>query len=172
MTEVSKLKFRIEPLDKKHDRTAFSCGNTPLDRYLHEQAGQDQRRNVAASFVLTEVNKRIVFGYYTLSAFSVNLGDLPQNMARKLARYPNVPTTLIGRLVVDLKSHGQRFGEFLLMDALYRCLYHANEVASFAVVVDAIDDQARAFYEHYDFLPLPRHRNRLFLPMQTIGQLF
>ena len=94
--------WRIQPLAKHHDRAAFSCGNEILDHYLKEMASQDARRHVAAPFVLVEKNSpKAILGYYTLSVLSVDVGELPVDVARKLPSYPVVPATLLGRLAVD-----------------------------------------------------------------------
>ncbi len=165
-------RLRIEPLNKEHDRVAFSCGVPALDRYLQKQAGQDARRYAAAPFVLCEGNAPAVLGYYTLSAIGIDVRDLPDETARKLPRYPEIPATLIGRLAVDRHRRGERLGEFLLMDALYRSLRQAGEIAAAAVVVDAKDDDARRFYEAYDFRIFPDRPDRLFLPMAAVKKLF
>ena len=164
--------YSIEPLDSAHDRAAFSCGIEALDRYLRYQAGQDVRRRVAATFVLEGRNSQEVVGYYTLSAASIHTGDLPDEIAKKLPKYPALPATLVGRLAVDQRYRGQGLGEFLLMDALYRSLENTKVVASVAVVVDAKDQVARNFYVRYGFIQFPESSNRLFLPMKTIAQLF
>jgi GNAT superfamily N-acetyltransferase len=163
----------IEPLAAHHDRSQFSCGNPALDRYLRQQAGQDARRRVAAPFVLAEeADHSIILGYYTLSAFGVDLGDLPAATSRKLPRYPVVPATLLGRLAVDDRCRGRGIGEFLLMDALSRAVAQSATIASAIIVVDAIDDQAGRFYRHFDLIPFPERRDRLFLPMKTAAKLF
>jgi predicted GNAT family N-acyltransferase len=163
--------YRVELLDRKHDRAGFSCGVDALDRYLRKQARQDAERRVAAVFVLTP-DGRAVAGFYTLSALTVRLGRLPADVARKLPRYPDVPGTLIGRLAISFRHRGQGLGEFLLLDALHRALEHSRSVASFAVVVDAKDEDAARFYLKYGFIPLVDTPNRLFLPMATIETLF
>lgn len=163
----------VEPLGKHHNRAAFSCGNDTLDRYLKEQAGQDARRRVAAPFVLVaRDDPKTILGYYTLSSFGIDLEDLPEDVARKLPSYPVVPVTLLGRLAVDRRHRGQGIGEFLLMDALRRAVVQSSQIAAAAVVVDAIDDQARRFYQHFGFILFPDHPARLFLPMKTIADLF
>lgn len=172
MTEESpEIKYRVEPLRDGHDREAFSCGVEDLDDYLHRQAGQDLRKRVAAVFVATPDTKTIA-GFYTLSAHTLRLGDLPAEVARKLPRYPDLPATLLGRLAVSRDFRGQRLGEFLLMDALRRALIGSVQIASVAVVVDAKDDAARKFYERYDFVSMPEQPNRLFYLMKTIAGLF
>lgn len=163
----------IEPLGKKHDRAAFSCGKEALDTYLKKQASQDARRHAAAPFVLVAKDSPSkVIGYFTLSAFGIDLGELPESVIKKLPHYPVVPATLLGRLAVDESCRGQGYGEFLLMDALYRAWAQSSQIAAAAVVVDAIDEQAWEFYSHFDFMPFPDRRDRLFLPMATISGIF
>ena len=161
--------LRLEPLASSHDRSGFESGVEPLDRYLRTQAGQDARKNMAAPFVLL-LPDGIIAGYYTLSSTSVQLAELPAQTVRKLPRYPLVPATLLGRLAVDRRQQGKGYGRFLLADALHRAA--RNEIASFAVIVDAKDDNARRFYERESFLPLPDQPMRLFRPMADIAKLF
>lgn len=127
------------------------------------------KRNLAAVFVLTPDGKTIA-GYYTLSAYSVSLDKIPEEIGRKLARMPEIPTTLIGRLARSnaFRSHG--LGEILLMDALKRSLANSEQVASWAVIVDAKDVNAANFYKKYGFIEIPGTPNRLFLPMTTIAK--
>lgn len=163
----------VEPLGKDHDRAAFSCGNPALDQYLKERARQDARRYVAAPFVLVLApGEKTILGYYTLSAFAIDLSDLPPAAAKKLPSYPKVPVTLLGRLAVDQQHAGQGLGEFLLLDALHRSLTQSSQIAAVAIVVDAVDANAVRFYKHFNFMPFPDQPNRLFLPMQTVAALF
>jgi predicted GNAT family N-acyltransferase len=161
--------YRIEPLAPNHDRATFSCGLAALDLYLQRQARQDMERNLAAVFVLTPDGKTIA-GFYTLSAHSIQAADLPEKLAGKLPRFP-LPVTLLGRMAVSHTLHGRRLGEFLLMHALERPWTGSQQVASWAVVVDA-KAGARDFYLKFDFVPLPSQPDRLFLPMKTIEKLF
>jgi len=169
--EAEKPRFVVEPLGPKHDRAAFSCGVEILDAYLHKQAGQDLKKRVAVPFVITP-DGTIIAGYYTLSQYSVQLDEVPAEVAKKLPKYPIVPVTLLGRLAVSVAFRRQGHGATLLMDALYRTLQHSREVASAGVIVDAKDAAALAFYTKYGFLELPRIERRLFLPMGTVEQLF
>jgi predicted GNAT family N-acyltransferase len=161
--------YSIDPLGPQHDRAQFSCGVPALDSYLQRQARQDSERKLAAVFVLTSDHTTIA-GFYTLSAHSILAADLPDAHARKLPRFP-LPVTLLGRMAVARELHGQRLGEFLLMHALERSWLASQQVASWAVVVDA-KIGARDFYLKHDFIPLPSQPDRLFLPMGTIEQLF
>ena len=164
--------YRVEALDKQHDRKGFSCGVEPLDRYLKEQAGQDAKKRVAAPFVLCKAKSNIVLGYYTLSALSIDVGAWPEDVVRKLPRYPVVPATLLGRLAVDKRLRGKGMGEYLLMNALRRAFVTSREVASVAVIVDAKDDAGVMFYQKYEFSPFADQARKLFLPMRTIERLF
>jgi predicted GNAT family N-acyltransferase len=162
----------IVPLAASHDRRAFESGVDVLDRYLKEQATQDQRRHIAACFVLADSDQKTVAGFYTLSAFTVAARELPAELARKLPKYGQIPCTLLGRLAIDLKYRGHGAGRTLLIDAMRRSLMHADGIASWAVVVDAKNDTAREFYTRYGFLALLDAPNRLFMPMGTIAELF
>jgi len=163
---------RVEPLGNQHQRTDFLCGKEALDQYFQMQITQDARRRLASPFVMVMPGGRIS-GYYTLASTAIRLHDLPEDVARRLPRYPLVPATLIGRLALDQRYHGQGWGSFLLLDALHRCTM--SEIASFAVIVDALDDEARTFYLfylHQSFLPLPDSAQRLFRRMSDIEALF
>jgi GNAT superfamily N-acetyltransferase len=166
---LSRPGYRVELLGDQHDRTAFSCGVEALDRYFRTQAGQDTRRRVASCFVLVAPDGSVA-GYYTLSAASIALADLPAEIARKLPRYPLLPAALMGRLAVDRGRHGQKLGELLLFDAFSRAL--RSELTSYAFVVDAKDEAAQAFYERYRFARLPGPGRRLYLPLAEIARLF
>ncbi|HYX26811.1 MAG TPA: GNAT family N-acetyltransferase [Thermoanaerobaculia bacterium] len=130
MTANESPPYRIDPLSAHHDRAAFASGVEPLDRYLRTQAGQDSRRRVASCFVLTRADEPAqVLGYYTLSALSIALTDLPSAVAKRLPRYPVVPATLMGRLATDSRHRGKRLGELLLFDACARVLKSATFIA-------------------------------------------
>jgi predicted GNAT family N-acyltransferase len=166
--------FSIEALDKtRHNRAAFSCEHEALVTYLKQQASQDIKKRVAAVFVLTP-DGRTIAGYYTLSQYAVEAGELPEEVLKKLGvpKYPQLPATLIGRLARSLNFKGQGVGELLLVAALKQALDSSRTIASLAVVVDAKDEAAKTFYRKYGFLELPDHPNRLFLPMKTIEQMF
>lgn len=164
-------RITVEPLGRQHDRTAFHCGEEALDRYLKQQARQDADRRVAAPFVAVNPPDTRVFGYYTLSGSVLTLTDLPDELARKLPRYPQLPVTLLGRLAVDQAAKGKGLGEHLLLDALNRSLAHADQIAAMAVVVDAKSGEAARFYGHYGFMPLQAQPRRLFVPMATVAKL-
>ena len=166
------MSLNIQRLSKAYDRDSFSCGNDSLDRYLKTQARQDLPRNLAQIFVLLDDEQKTIKGYHTLSAGSLVLSELPIDLQRKLPRYPKIPVTLLGRLAVDLRFQGQKLGAILLVDALQRSARQTEEIASMAVVVDAIDDAAAAFYRKFHFLPLPQTPHTLFVEMATVKKMF
>jgi predicted GNAT family N-acyltransferase len=167
MSDLSSL-FAIEPLNKHHDKSTFSCGEPALDRYIKEQASQDVKRGLSRVFVATLNNK--VVGFYSLSATSVSHNSLPADIARKLPKYP-VPAVLLGRLARDKLSSEKGLGEILLVNALKRVLLANQEVAMYALVVDAKHEAAKAFYQRYGFIALEDYPMRLFLPLDTIAQM-
>jgi len=112
-----------------------------------------------------------VRGYYTIASGAVPFLNLPAPSARKLPRHP-VPVILLARLAVDHSAQGQTLGESLLLDALGRSLTLAEALGIHAVEVDAIDQQAKAFYQKYGFQPLLDAELHLYLPVATIRDAF
>lgn len=173
MTEssVPSLKYRIEQLDKKYNKSLFSCGTEALDQYLKIQAGQDSKKNVAITYVLTQQDSNDVLGFYTISSIGIFPGELPADLAKKLPRYPVLPGILLGRLAVDENMKGNKIGAYLLMDALKRSLAVSHQIGIVAIIVDAKDAIAVNFYKHFGFIPFPENDHRLFLPIGTIKGL-
>ncbi len=152
------------PLERHHDRAPFDSGSEALDHYFRHQVTQDIRRRVTACFVALTKEQRIA-GFYTLASASLLLSDLPAPLAKKLPRYPSVSAVRMGRLAVDQAFKGQGLGSALLADALERAL--RSEIAAYALVVDAKDETAAAFYPHHGFVRLPDQALTLFLPLAT-----
>jgi GNAT superfamily N-acetyltransferase len=148
----------------KHDRSAFSCGVAELDAWFRQRAGQDDRRNVARVFVAVDDQRGIV-GFYSLSSFTLALDDLPPEHARRLPRYDAIPAALIGRLARDERVRGEGVGDLLLADAVRRVLGAAQSLAVFAIVVEAKNETATAFYRSFGFSPFPNRPLRLFIPV-------
>jgi GNAT superfamily N-acetyltransferase len=161
----------IEPLCEQHSRAGFSCGVEIVDSYLRRQAGQDARKRAAVPFVAT-TDGHTIAGYYTLSQHAIALDLIPDDIAKKLPKYPMVPVTLLGRLAVDREFHRHGVGAALLMDALRRSLAFSEQIASAGVIADAKEKGAAGFYRKYGFVELPKTERRHFLPMGTIEQLF
>lgn len=156
--------FRFEALRDDHDRAAFCCDDA-LDRYFQTQATQDIRRRITNCFVVVEVATGQVAAYYTLSAASIPLVDLPPEETKRLPRYPTLPAVRIGRLAVDRRFQRRGLGELTPMNAVHRTILDA--AAAFALLVDAKNDLAAAFYRRYGFRPVAGKPRTLFLPLAT-----
>jgi ribosomal protein S18 acetylase RimI-like enzyme len=164
------LAFRLEGLGDKHERSLFRCGEDSLDRYFQTQATQDMRRRIANCFVAVDTVTNDVAAYYTISAASIPLVDLPPDETKRLPRYPTVPAVRIGRLAVDQRFQGRGLGAALLADAASRTL--KADVAAFTLLVDAKNDQAVAFYQRFGFRVLASQPRKLFLPLATAQKVF
>ena len=165
--------IKIECLDtRQHLRSNFTCGNDSLDNYLRKQASQDIKRRVATVFVLIDDSDGNVLAYYTLSSFTVDIAVLDEAFAKHLPRYPLLPTTLLGRLAVDNRHQGKGFGELMSVDALKKSLNVSTQVASLAVIAEALDESAVRFYTKYGFQPFKQDGMKLYLSMKAIEALF
>jgi len=162
---MSGAPFRVVPLAADHDGTQFHCGEEALDRYLRTQATQDIRRHIANCFVAVETATGHVAAYYTISAASIPLVDLPPEEVKRLPRYPTVPAVRIGRLAVDQRFQGRGLGSALLADAVRRIIDSA--AAAYALLVDAKNEHAVAFYRRLGFRPFASLQRTLFLPVAT-----
>ncbi len=155
--------FIIEPLGPSHGRTEFMCGVDALDRYFREQAGQDVRRRATACFVAREIATDRIAGFYTLAAGGVLLAQMPLRLAKRLPRYPTLPVARLGRLAVALAYRGRKLGGALLWDAIERA--GRSDVAVYALVVDAKDEQAESFYLHHGFVAFGEPSRAFILPL-------
>ncbi len=155
--------LRFEPFDKaRHDRGAFDCGVPALTAYLRTSLGQQTRRDVTRGYVLAAPDGTIA-GYFTLSAGSLGVAVVPPDRGFP-GRLP-LPTTLLGRLAVDLRFRGQRLGEALLVHALRVAVKAADTVAAACIEVDAKDDRARSFYAKYGLASLPDDPLHMYMTM-------
>jgi predicted GNAT family N-acyltransferase len=165
------MSYSIEPLDTRvHIRDKFSNQHRSLQNYIRSFARQDVERDLARCFVLIDEDK-VIKGYYTLNNLSIPVDYWGEAFKKKYKlTYQTIPCTLIGRLAMDSSMQGNGLGKILLIDSLRRACEVSKTIASFAVVVDAIDQQAKKFYQKYEFLEL-MDTSRLFLPMKTIQAL-
>lgn len=171
MGSIEEVLYRLDPLGKQHDREGFRCGVESLDAYLKTQASQDMRRKANAVFVLSPTDSPgKIAGYFTLCAYGLSPGAIPEAARKHIPRYPVVSATLLGRLAVRTEFQGQGIGSILLARVLAKAYENAAVVGSSMVVVDAIDERAVEFYEAHGFIPLPESM-RLVLPMRTIAEL-
>ena len=162
-----------EPISKSHDRKSFDCGEASMNEFFQRFARQSHESGAAKTFLTVEsVHSMSILGFYSLSAFTLAIEDVPEVVARKLPRYDVIPAALIGRLARDERARGRGVGELLLADAVRRILSAGRSLAVFAIIVDAKDERALAFYESFGFQPFPARPRRLFLPTSTAAQAF
>lgn len=166
------MALTIEAFDsRKHNRSSFSCGKESLDNYIRKQASQDLKKRVAMVFVLVDSPNTDVIAYYTLSSYTIAIAELSESFAKNLPRYPLLPATLLGRLAVDRTQQGKHIGELILVDALKKALEATSQVASLAVIAEALDEEAVNFYQKYGFQLFKQNPMKLYLPMQAVEAL-
>lgn len=155
-----------EALTERHDVSLFDCGSDALNRFLQRHALNNQRNQSARTYVALRGETRVV-GFYTMAAASAEFDFVPARIAKGLARHP-IPLTLLARLAVDATEQGAGLGAGLLKDALKRFLHAQAIIAARAIVVQAKDDRASAFYQHFGFIASPIDPYHLFLMTKDI----
>ncbi|MCY7353686.1 MAG: GNAT family N-acetyltransferase [Lysobacter sp.] len=160
------MALRIEKMESaRHPRADFHSGVPAMDRFLKELASQHQRRNVSTTYVLVDSTApRAIVGYYSISFGSMRLTDLSTEEQKKLPMHP-VPAARLGRLAVDDAQRGRGYGELLLQNAIKRCLAAREDIACYALVVDAKDDAAARFYAKYGFESCADENSQWYLPL-------
>lgn len=159
---------RIEKLRSDHPVEGFDCGRQELNRYLLRYAWQNQRAGAAQTYV--GIVREVVVGYYTLAVGQVTLEDAPERLKKGLAKHP-VPLMLLARLAIDHRWQGQGVGKALLRDAMQRTLEAADIAGIHAFAVHAKDEEARRFYEHFDFIPSPTDPMHLFVLLKNVRRV-
>jgi GNAT superfamily N-acetyltransferase len=162
------LDFKVEKLRRDHVLEGFDCGKEPLNRFLIRNALHNQQANASQTYLLITADR--VIGYHTLVVGEVTFATAPERLKKGLARHP-VPIMLLARLAVNRDCQGRGVGQALLKDALLRTLQAADIAGIRAFAVHAKDDEARAFYEHFDFAASPTDPMHLFLLLKDIKAL-
>lgn len=161
--------FAIEPLAKAHRRAAFRSGAGKVDEWLATRALQQQDKHLSITKVLCGPSGDIA-GYYTLATAQIDFGDLPLELARQLPRRA-LPVAVLAWLGVASDRQGQGLGARLLAQALRDCHVASRTFAFVAVILDCLDDDAKAFYGKWDFAELPGHPYRLFLSAARLAAM-
>jgi GNAT superfamily N-acetyltransferase len=157
--------LRIEKLQRSHNVEGFDCGKEPLNRFLVRFAFQNQQASASQTYVAVSGDE--VIGFYTLVVGQVEYADAPERLKRGLARHP-VPMMLLARLAIAHRWQGKQLGSGLLKDAMLRTLQAADIAGIRAFGVHAKDDEARAFYERFDFIPSPVDPYHLFILLKDL----
>ncbi len=163
--EPAPPEFRIEKLRREHNVSQFDCGSETLSRWLQKFAWPNQQADSAKTYVAVRENR--VVAYYALTAGSVHRHEGPQRIVKGLANHP-VGVVLLARLAVETSEQGKGLGKALLVDALKRIEAAADIIGVRAVMVHAIDDAARRFYEHFEFDPSPIDPFQLMLLLKDV----
>jgi GNAT superfamily N-acetyltransferase len=157
---------QVARISESHDVSRFDCGgHQSLNDWLKRFALTNERNESARTYVVHRDS--LVVGYYSISAGSVSVEEAPARISKGLARHP-IPIILLARLAVDKDERGTGLGKALLKDALRRIAQAADIVGARAVLVHAIDQQAKKFYEHFDFEHSPVHELQLMLLMKDL----
>lgn len=160
------MAFAIEKLvASRHERENFGCGNVELDRFIKELASQHQRKHFSTTYVLIDDAKPgEILGFYCLNFGAMSLTDLSAAEQKKLPKHP-VPVARMGRLAIAKNCQGKGYGALLLQNAVKRCLNVRDEIAHYALVVDAKNDSAACFYRHFGFAPCSSDELQWYLPL-------
>jgi GNAT superfamily N-acetyltransferase len=157
-----------EPIDKKHDRESFDCGEEALNEFLRRYARRNHELGGSKTFVaIDDSDNKTVVGFYSLSPASVAYARTPEIVRRGLARH-DVPGFRLARLAVDRKYQGQGLGGQLLLVAGRRCLLAAAEVGGVVLIIDAKNERVAEWYASYGAVPLNDAPLSLLLPLSTI----
>ena len=159
---------RVEKLRRDHTVENFDCGREELNRYLVRYAWQNQQAGAAQTYV--GVVGDVIVGYHTLAVGHVTLEDAPERLTKGLAKHP-VPIMLLARLATDHRWRGKGVGKALLRDAMQRTLQAAEIAGIRALAVHAKDEDAKRFYEHFDFVPSPSDAMHLFVLLKDVRRI-
>lgn len=161
--------FRLAPLERRHRRKAFDCGESTVNDWLRAHALQNLEKHLSSTKVLLAPDASLA-GFYTLATGQVEFGELPIELIRRLPRRTH-PVAVLAWLGVDRSFQGQRLGDRLLAQALRDCHAAGRTFAIIAVVLDCHNDRAKAFYRKWDFAELPGHPYRLYLSAELLDAL-
>ncbi len=159
---------RIEKLQPHHVVDTFDCGNQDLNRFLHKYALPNQGSGASTTYV--GLADRTVIGFYSLAVGSVAHEQAPERVTKGLAHHP-IPVMLLARLAVDAQWHNRGVGAGLLKDAMLRTLQAADIVGIRAFLVHAKDQQAKRFYQHFNFLPSPSDPLHLLMLLKDVRKI-
>ncbi|MET0602919.1 MAG: GNAT family N-acetyltransferase [Baekduia sp.] len=155
------------PLAPGHATKDFDCGVESLNLWLKKHAIQARAIGSARTFVVSDTRQQRVVGYYALTAASITHEEATARTAKGMPRHP-IPAALLARLAIDKSVQGHGVGAWLLLDAMLRTMAAAESVGIRVLLVHAIDDAARGFYEHHGFEASPTDRRNLQMLMKEI----
>ena len=152
-----------QPLLAEHHLTTFACGELALDEWLKRRALANQSSGASRTFVVADVQAR-VYAYYALAAGAVSHPVATSAVRRNMP--DPVPVMVLARLAVDQRAQGIQLGGALLRDAVQRALAVSQNAGVRALLVHALHDSAKQFYEHYGFQASPVQPMTLMLRLE------
>lgn len=156
--------MQILPLAGNHNRQSFDCGRIELNNWLKQVARQHQDKGLSKTFVaVREEDPTGICGFYALTLAEIDRRFLPESYQKRLPL--RIPGVRLGRLAVDVHFQKKGLGELLLVDAISRARRIHQDAGVVGLFVDALDEQASAFYRHYGFLAIPDHPLMLIYPI-------
>jgi GNAT superfamily N-acetyltransferase len=159
-----------EAITRKHDRSAFDCGDVDMNGFLLRYARQSHDQGAAKTFLAIDDVTKAILGFYSLAPASLAYHRAPEIVQRGLARH-DVPGFRLARIAIDRAQQGQGLGGRLLLAAGRRCLMAAAVVGGTVLIIDAKNDRAASWYASYGALPLLDADRTLVLPLATIENL-
>lgn len=163
--------LKFDPLEENHNRVNFDCGEEALNLYLSHFARQDMRRELARTFIIRQEEDYKVLGYYTLCSGAIDVSELPDNILKKLPKYP-IPVARLARLAVDKKEQTKGYGELLFADALSRTSLAGESMGVYGMVIDAKHEKAKQFYQQYGFQSISLNPLLLFASLKDLRKKF
>ena len=154
-----------QPLTAVHRVNGFACGEPSLDEWLKRRALNNQQSGASRTFVVVDEANQVL-GYYALAAGAV-AHQLATGAVRRNMPDP-VPVLVLGRLAVDSRAQGIQLGAGMLQDAVSRAMTVSQNTGVRALLVQALNEQARGFYQHYGFVPSPHNPMTLMLCLNSL----
>jgi GNAT superfamily N-acetyltransferase len=159
---------RIEPLDRNHDRAAFTCGDTRLDNFIKNSATKQQQEDIARVYVSCLDAEFAVIGYYALNSHFIDAATLPEKDRKTLPSYPTIPAIYLSKLGVHSGFQGQGLGQLLMAHAFKRCIAAADIIGAHFLVLDSLNAKSTTLYLKLGFVELPGHEPRMIMKMALI----
>lgn len=163
--------LKIETLSRNHNRSGFDCGNNTLNEYLTKTARQHLNKGMSRTFVLVDDDMpREILGFFTLASCEIFAEKLPRKYAKK---YPSkAPAAKLARLAVAKNRQRQGLGAYMMINAIERVIKVSQQLGIIGFFVDAKDNEAKAYYQQFGFIPLPDNPLDLFLPLATLKKAY
>jgi len=161
-------KVIVEPLDSKHDRAAFSCGEVRIDNYLKYSALNHSGKDFVKVYVAIERDSEVVLGYYALGPHAIDISSLPDEAAKKMPKWPLIPSIYVSMVGVDNSCQGKGLGTLLVADAFKRSVRVADMIGGHFIVLDALNEKAARLYRRLGFVELPSQEGRMIMGIKQV----